>query len=289
MEELIVPEISLKDESLDVNNTADYSLSIQISLKEFTYCVLDTVRNKFLAFESFKLIDTYNPYQLSERIDEIILKETWLSSVFKSKRILYINQKSTLVPVPLFDVNDQETYFSFNHTLVDSEDLYCDKLNHLNAYNLFAVPTLIKNKLREHFGQHKLYHYMTSLVESLLIYYKNTPEEKKIFLNAGKATFDIVLTEGNSLVYNNTFDFQSPEDLIYYLLFTLQQLKLNPETTDLVLMGELEKNTALYDIIYKYVRNVSFIKRNDAFQYSYMFDKLSPHSYFNLLNSNLLE
>jgi hypothetical protein len=289
MEEVIVPEISLKDESLDINNSADYNLSIQVSQKEFTYCVLDTVRNKFLAFESFKLHDTYNPYQLSERLDELVLREKWLSGNYKTKKIIYINQKSTLVPVPLFDANDQETYFSFNHTLDDSEDLYCDKLNNLNAYNLYAVPTVIKNKLRELFGQHKLYHHITALVETLLIYYKNKPEEKLVFLNAGKGIFDLIVTEGNKLIYNNTFEFQTPEDLIYYLLFALEQLKLNPETISLILMGEIEKNTALFDIIFKYVRNISFIKRNESFQYSYLLDKLSPHSYFSLFNSNLFE
>ena len=289
MEEVFVPELSLRDESLDINNTADYNLSIQLSLKEFTYSVLDKTRNKFLAFESYKLQDTYNSYKLSEKLDEIILKEKWLSGNFKSKKIIIINQKSTLVPLPLFDVNDQETYFNFNHSLDDSEDLYCDKLNNLNAYNLYAVPTLVKTKLRELFGQHKLYHYMTTLVETLLLYNKNKPEEKKVFLNAGKGIFDIILLEGNSLIYNNTFDFHTPEDLIYYLLFALQQLKLNPETTSLLLMGEIEKNAPLFDIIYKYIRNISFIKRTETFHYSYLFDKVSPHNYFNLFNSNLIE
>ena len=313
MEEDIVAEISLKDETFSnqspvtsnqlpvtsnqqsASGYQQLALSIQISLKELTYCIFDTSRNKFVALESYRLHDVYNAFQLAERLSAIsyLLSATGKIKLntenWKRKTVIYINQKSTLVPLPLFDVNDQETYFNFNHTLDDSEDLYCDRLNNLNAYNLYAVPTMIKNKLREVFGEHKLYHYMTTLVESLLIYNKNKSEEKQVFLNSGKGTFDIIVIEGNNLIYNNTFEFQTAEDLIYYLLFALQQLKLNPETIDLTLMGEIEKNTPLFEVIYKYVRNVSFIKRNERFQYSYLFEKIPQHGYFNLFNSMLME
>ena len=289
MEETLTPEISLLDESLNKSDNSIYKLGIHISLTEITYCILDTVRNKYLAFEKYKLNDVYNAYLLAEKLEEIFSQNKWLTRNFKATKIIYINSKSTLVPVPLFDVNDQETYFNFNHTLDDSEDLYCDKLANLNAYNLYAVPTVIKSKLRELFDNFKLTHYLTELLETLLILNKNKTEGKKIFINVNHTNFDLILLEGNDLKYNNTFQYHTPEDFIYYVLFALQQLELNPENVEITLMGEINKQSKLYEVLYNYVRNISFIKRNDSFEYSYLFDKLLPQEYLNLLNLNLSE
>ena len=58
-------------------------------------------------------------------------------------------------------------------------------------------------------------------------------------------------------VFYNTFEFVSREDIIYYILFTVDQLNLNPEETPIVISGKISKEDEYYKIIYKYIRNVS--------------------------------
>jgi hypothetical protein len=287
-EEIFLKNLSLIDESLDKNDTSKYNLNIELSLNELAYCIYDSERNKFIALENYKIKEVYNPYKLSEAIEEIFLENKWLSGNFKETRIVYINNKSTLVPVPLYDAKEEEIYFNFNHEQDDGEDVYCDKMINLNAYNLYAIPSVIRSKLRELLQEFQLHHYMTTLIESLLILNKNKLSEKNIFINVNNNCFDIILLEENKLLYNNTFQYQTAEDFIYYLLYVLQQLELNPEQISVTLMGEIEKQTPLYDIIYKYIRNINFMKRNESFQYSYVIDKISAHNYFNLFNMSLV-
>jgi hypothetical protein len=56
----------------------------------------------------------------------------------------------------------------------------------------------------------------------------------------------------------NSFEYQTPEDFIYYLLFTAEQLSLNPEIFQLELLGTITRNDPYYAMAYKYIRNVSF-------------------------------
>ena len=66
------------------------------------------------------------------------------------------------------------------------------------------------------------------------------------------------------LLLYNTFEYQTKEDFIYYLLFTAEQLQLNPEIFQLKLFGKISKENELYQIAYKYIRNVSlFFEHND--------------------------
>ncbi|HPR85643.1 MAG TPA: DUF3822 family protein, partial [Prolixibacteraceae bacterium] len=48
-------EISWTDDSFDLKNAGNYHLSIQIGLDGFSYCILDTRINKYLAFQNIPL------------------------------------------------------------------------------------------------------------------------------------------------------------------------------------------------------------------------------------------
>ena len=283
---MINPEISLLDESLNKTNTGNYILNTQISMDEFTYCVLDSERNKYIAFEHYRLQKVHNPYQLADRLEELFNELSWLTGVFKAVKIIYVSRKSTIIPVPLYEENEKNEVFNFNHNLDESEDLCCDKMNNLNAYNLYGAPGIVKSKIRDLLSKFEFRHHMTTLLETLLLLNKNTIE-KRFYVNVNSSQFDLALSDGNKLEYSNSFEYHTPEDFIYYILFVIQQLNLNPETLQVILMGEIQKNSPYYEIVFKYVRNVAFVRRNDSFQYSYVFDNLNPGSYFNLLNLSL--
>jgi len=82
----------------------------------------------------------------------------------------------------------------------------------------------------------------------------------------------------------NSFEYQTKEDFIYYILFTAEQLKLNPETFKLQLLGEISEESDLFKIAYRYIRNISLMnvfhtqKHND-------FSTLENLKYFILFNS----
>jgi hypothetical protein len=48
--------------------------------------------------------------------------------------------------------------------------------------------------------------------------------------------FELLLSKSEVVIFNS-FDYQTPEDFIYYVLFTAEQLSLNPENFPLELIG----------------------------------------------------
>ena len=95
--------------------------------------------------------------------------------------------------------------------------------------------------------------------------------------------FEIIAIKQGALLLYNTFEYHTKEDYIYYLLFTLEQLQLNPETIQLVLLGLINKEDDIYSITYKYIRNVSFGNRMDT--YNFTKTPTTNYSYFTLLKS----
>ena len=110
----------------------------------------------------------------------------------------------------------------------------------------------------DRFGAFNYKHSSSILVDKLLDLSKNN-DDKKMYVHKSVAHFEIVVVQNQQLLLFNSFDYNTPEDFIYYILFAAEQLGLNPENFNLELIGGINKNDAFYDIVYKYVRNISLI------------------------------
>ena len=99
-------------------------------------------------------------------------------------------------------------------------------------------------------------HYSSIILEKVKLNENNTATPS-LYLNINVNHMELIYFVKNKLVFYNRFDFNTKEDLIYYLLFSIDQLKLNPEEIPVVITGDISKDDDNYMIIYKYIRNVS--------------------------------
>jgi len=101
------------------------------------------------------------------------------------------------------------------------------------------------------------------------------------YVNISHSIFDIVVIEDAKLLFYNIFEYQTKEDFIYYVLFTLEQLELNPEETIISLLGDIDKESSLFKVLYTYVRNICFLNsKNTIFNDQ---TEIAKHSNFILL------
>lgn len=288
-----IPITSNIDKALNKEADKKYSeifeLSIQFSLDGFSFCIYDNENNKLIALESYAFQELDDYRQLSSEINDLVSDKALLRRSYKKTNIIFESPKSTLIPFPLFDKSEIHSYLQFNHKVEDWENIRFDKLINLEAYNIFTFPECINKTIKENFASANISNFSSSLIESLLIKYKNQNLENKVFVNLRSNIFDIIIIDGTKLKLFNSFRFRTKEDFAYFLLFVLEQLKLNPEEIELIFTGAIEKSSNLYEIIYKYIRNIDFIERNDLFRYSYVFDNIPSHFYYNLININLCE
>ncbi len=282
----ISPAGSIIDEGFVRNRTANFHLSVQVGLDGFSHCVFDIRTNRYVAMENFTFQGIHNSAFLADAVHEIVLQNNVMNNIFKSVQVGIVNEKSTLIPNALFEKGKEKDYLAFNHFLSKEDEVLTYDLKNLDAKNIFAVPVEVSNAFRKYFPNVKFNHHSSALLEGLLSTFKNDME-KKLFVHVGISHFEIIALKGKELLLYNSFRHQSSEDFIYYLLYTCEQLKLNPENVELVLLGEVEKNSALYSIVYKYVRHVKFGSRNELFGYAHGFTDVPAHFYYDLLSQYL--
>jgi hypothetical protein len=279
------PYLSYFDKSFKESQTRNYSLIIQLYSNGLDFTVYNIERNKYVGFESFRFEDIESIAQLPSYIGKILNHRASFAFPYANVVLLFQNRYSTLIPKPLFIEENKNLYLGFNQPFKEDSRIVFDTLKNNDAVNVYYIPNLVVEKAKDFWPNVKILHYSTALIESLSVTHKNRTDNKTIFLNVRNNSFDQVHFKDNKLNYHNTFEFITKEDFIYFILVTLEQLSLNPEEAKIVISGNIDKTDRNYNMINQYIKNYSFIGRNDNFTYSYILDELMLHRYFTLFNA----
>jgi len=283
-------DIALTDETLDLNLTSTYHLLIQTGSSGFSYCILDSVRNKYIALKHSGFDDNITDDKIHNEIQKIIKKDEYLDKNYKTVKFIYISEKSTLVPASLFREENSPDYFGFNHKTNPSCKIMSNKLMNAGSFNIFSLPENIYNLLNNYYDNISYYHQATPFIENSLLDIKVKKKQNRyVNVNISDSFFDIVVIGSEGLILYNSFPWSNEEDFTYFLMYIYEHLKLNPEETPLCLSGIITKDSGLYSYIKQFIRNISFSKRNNNFVYSYTLDKIPLHSYSNLLSLPVCE
>jgi len=263
---------TLKTTKIDsyINNS---SLAIHINESWVIFCL----------FNNQKLSSLNKVRFLHEKKSNFILKtiKKYIKSFSKENipsevKLIYYNKTSTLVPSNLFDQKNSLNYLRYN-TLINIDDIAANDqvLNH-EIYNVYIPNTEINNFIFEKFKTFDFFHYSSLIIEKISNELTLNFSEK-VFVNINDGFIDILFFKDKKLVFYNSYDYNSNEDILFYLLFCFSELKLNPDKIYTVFSGSIDLNSNLYKLIYTYVRNVELIDTIDV-------DGID----FNVLNSNML-
>ncbi len=272
--------LELFDETLDINSTENYELSVQAGIDGFSFCILDTIRNKFILIRAFEPEE--NKYFSSERINELIEKDDFLSKPYKKVNIIMPSAKFTLVPAPLFEPGKKDEYFTFNHLKEDNSIIFTNKLNDPEAYLVFSVPKQINDVINTKFPGIHPFHHIRPLSDQISRNRKGVGGNY-LHIHVEREFFNLIIYNHNVLIFCNSFTYRNINDIMYYVLYTFKKLNIKQEET-LYFSGLTEKYDDLFSNFSIYVRNIKFTSPTGNFTFSYVFNDLELHRYLNLFS-----
>ncbi len=256
-------------------------LAIQVSLNGLSFATFDTLMNKPLVMHKIDLGKVHVTAQIEDLFAEAFQKHPELRASYDDVVIIHNNNLSTFVPTALFDEDYLGSYLQFNTKVFETDFFAFDELPNYEMNNVYIPYVNMNNYFIDRFGTFDYKHANTILVNKLLEISKNN-EERKMFVHVSDTHFEIVIIQNQQLQLYNSFEYKTPEDFLYYILFTAEQLHLNPEHFKLELLGKITEGDALYTIAYKYVRNVSLF---DVSFMSNHFSETENREHFILLHS----
>ena len=239
-----------------IEKTSNIKLSIHISLNGLSFCIIDLISNEIDFLRTYSLSKNTTPKELLKTLKKGFKENNELSNSFSSVKIIHYNNLSTVVPEPLFDKNNALSYLKFNSKILQNDYAAYDEIFNNECVNVYIPYVNINNYIFKMFDSFVYNHYSSIILEKVKLNEKNTITPS-LYLNINSNHMELIYFVKNKLIFYNRFDFSTKEDIIYYLLFTIDQLKLNPEEIPLIITGNISEDDDNYKIIYEYIRNVS--------------------------------
>ena len=278
------PALSVIDENLERFEPFKYHLLVAIGQDSAACCIVDLKNHQYTAIEQVNFMNNQSIDNSFDLFENYYKGSTFAKIKYKSVTLIVASEFFTIVPQALFESNAAESILRFNTNLNFDAEIFSKQINSIESTIVFALPTNMKKGLHNLFGEIKILHHVEPLIIESMTQFKNS-NESTLLAHIQNGHFELMAIANHKMIFFNSFKFVSTEDVAYYTLLVCETLKLNPEEITLKLCGEIEKKSAIYSLLYKYIRNIELINSHRTFKYSGGFSPLPSHFFFNLINT----
>ena len=233
-----------------------HKLSIQVGLNGLSFCVFDTIGNNVALSRRIAFGKELSPFEVQKELRELFQQEGILDYHYSGVVVIHRNNLFSLVPKALFDKNELANYLKFNAKILANDLIEYDEISNYEIVNVYVPFVNINNYIYDLFGAFDFMHSGTVLIQAILNSH-SSPGEATCYVHAGEHYMDILVLSQKQLLFYNSFPYTTKEDFIYFLLFTLEQLKLDTETVKTRLFGIVEEGDEIYTICYEYIQHLS--------------------------------
>ena len=240
----------------------NFRLSVQVSLTGLSFLIAEEHSRKICYHWERHFPSALTPDLLEEEIREQ-LESKEFQRPFCSTTLIYSTELYTLVPRDLFDPKRSSDYLKFNAKILPGDFIAHDDVDHSPVVVVYVPLMNINNLLFDFFGSFQYFHISTLLIGHFDHEFKNDTADK-VVINLYEDAFDLLAYSKGGLQMCNRFSYDAPEDVAYYVLFSLEQLGMSPDRVPLLLSGKIDEKDPLFELLYTYVRDVSLYETSPS-------------------------
>lgn len=275
-----MPFLELFDETLDINMTQNYELSIQMSPDGLVFSILDNIRNKYVLLRSFE--PDNNKYFTVDEIRDIIGKDDFLTKTYKKVSIIMPSPKVTLIPAPLYDPGRKEEYFELNLIKDDNETVVANKIAEPDSFAIFSVSKPLFELSGQFYPAVSPFHHIKPLL-SQISHYSKSEHGTYTHIHIEREYFNMLILDQNMLKFSNTFTYRNISDILYYVLNVIKNYGDSNDKT-IHFSGLTGKYDDLYSNFAIYIKDLKFTGPTGNYSFSYVFNEVELHRYINLFS-----
>jgi len=265
----------LNKENSSYQNTR---LSIQLSLNGLSFCITDKVSQELVEVQRLRFSTPRSENELRGALNDFLESHNVPSRTYESVVVTHSNALFNIVPQALFDLSKLSDYVKFNAQLLPHDELAYDTIAHKDMVVVYVPFTAVNNYIFDCFGPFDFKHHVALHLEELLSI-EHDASEKACYAHIDQGTLNLTVIKDKKLQFFNSFQIGSTEDLLYYILFSLEQLALDPKEVQMLFYGETTEAEPYYKKALQYLNNCgiyrpSFTQKIPTHLLDYHFDSI---------------
>ena len=234
-------------------------LSIQLSLNGLSFCITDTVNQELLSVQRRRFSSPLSEHHLKDALETFLEAHDLPSQSFESVVVIHTNALFNLVPLSLFDKTKLHEYVKFNAQLLPNDELAFDHIAHKDMKVVYVPFTAANNYIFDCFGPFDFKHHASLHLEELLGI-EHEASEQACYAHIDQGFLNLTVIKNKKLQFFNSFQISSTEDLLYYILFSLEQLEIDPKEVQMLFYGETTEAEPYYKKALQYLNHCSIYR-----------------------------
>jgi hypothetical protein len=237
-----------------VSNT---QLTIHISRTSVHVAEVLRSNQEIIRQYSFELLEnTPEGYKkkLKEIFDDLNLRNDYVEYT-----MAWGTEKQCLVPLSVFNESSAKSVFQLMFGEgTDEKMIDFNRLMELSMVSVFEIPDWVKSFFIMKFPQLVFKHEHAMTLRAL--FQKNT-FKRKITVSFSDEYMNISIISKNELTFSNSFEFQTPEDILYHLLFVIEQEGLTNEEGEINFLYVDDKTKQKAEATQKLLEGLKTLKK----------------------------
>ena len=273
--------LELIDETLDINATDNYDLTIELSDEGVSLAILDLLRGKYVMLRHYPLEEPSGGTRRS--FSDILDTDDFLRRRYRKIFIVTPTLNSTLVPASVYEPGLREDYYRFNFGSSGDEHIFSNSLAFPDAVVLFAPEKEAAETIASRWRDITPLHHFRPLLTHVATACRSN-ENCYIHLHREKDFVTVVVAEKRNLTFCNSFSVSDPQDSAYYLFSVLDRKGIRHDET-IHVSGLVEPYSEAHIALLSFAPGVKFASPLIRQSYSYVMNEVHLHRWLNLFTA----
>lgn len=275
------------DETLTNGRAGACDLYIHISPDYSSLVLKERSGGNFLAAENI-LPETKTGKNFTDFIRQVIDSSELIRLAAHRKITVAINNAfASLLPSGLYRAGDEAAALRFT---ISRDDLtaYADKVNAYELQVIYGIQPEIVNLLQQLLPGCRIIHALTGALEYQSATYSGAKYTSvRVIFNPGMLS--VIVSAGKKLLFANSFQVQSPDEALYFLLNTCEQLDTDRHEARVSVCGAPAQVEALVAKAGSYIAHIHATEEANIGSLSYKLKSLPGASILPVLTISLCE
>lgn len=180
-------------------------------------------------------------YRYKEQLEEFLIETGLKNQEFDEQTVSWSAFRSTLIPANIFGESKPENLFKLCYgTDVPVAHIDYNRIPEQGLVNLYEIPLWVKSFFVIKFPRSIIQHEGSHLIRGV---FSESSFKLKSTLVIYHNYFLLTIVKENKLQFYSMFDYQEVDDIIYHLMFTLQQKEFLQENGTIQLCAGVGSDT----------------------------------------------
>lgn len=242
------------DTKIDFTHSERYVLSLRLDTDGFAFAVTDPSVREAETWHADWAVD--ESLSLTANLKQAFAGKAELSRPYRRVNVLLATRRFTLMPLELFEDEQADAVFHYNHPRWENEEVRYNVLHSNNLVVLFGIDQSVTDWMCGRQPDVRFYAQVSPLLDGFALKSRQS-RTRRMYVHVRRESVEVFCYTQGRLLLCNSYPCSQEGDRLYALLYAWTSQDFDQEQDELLLCGRVSGNDGWVSRLKQFVQKVS--------------------------------